>query len=339
MKLSIVDVSVVRDGAGRHGAFNDSIDLAKRAEAWGYERIWYAEHHGSRAVAGRAPEVLIAAVAAHTSTIRLGSGSVLLNHYSPFKVAEVFCTLNELYPGRIDLGAGRATTGRVTDFALQHDRREGPYHADSNQSIVELVAWLENGFPPDHMFAGHPIYTLESPPRLHLLGSSPWSASAAAHLGLPYVFAGFINQVGTPAILDSYRRGFTPASGPTRVDRPEVMLSVHVVCADTEDEARRQLAPVHVMYNHLAAGNLQAPIPDPDEAVAMLGGPPQIHRYRPGTRVPPRFIGGSLEQVAEQLEALAADLEVEEIMIQDLMTDHAARLRSYELLASLISAK
>src|SRR5690606_39591017 len=123
-----------------------------RAEAWGYERSWVAGHHGSPSVAGRAPEVLIATLAASTSTIRLGSGSVLLNHYSAFKVAEVFCTLNELFPGRIDLGAGRATTGPITDFALQQDRSR-PYRADSDQQIDELVAWLEHGFPPNHPFA------------------------------------------------------------------------------------------------------------------------------------------------------------------------------------------
>src|SRR5690606_41071732 len=122
-----------------------------RAEAWGYERSWVAGHHGSPSVAGRAPEVLIATLAASTSTIRVGSGSVLLNHYSAFKVAEVFCTLNELYPGRIDLGAGRATTGPVTDYALQQDRTK-QFHSDSNQQIVELVSWLENNFPADHPF-------------------------------------------------------------------------------------------------------------------------------------------------------------------------------------------
>ena len=329
MRLSIVDISVVPDGETRHDAFVHSVELAQHAERWGYERYWVAEHHGSPSVAGRAPEVLIAMLAARTSTIRLGSGSVLLNHYSPFKVAEVFCTLNEIYPGRIDLGAGRATTGPVTDFALQQDR-SGPFRADSNQQIAELVAWLEGGFPVGHPFADHPIYTIDSLPELHLLGSSPWSASAAAQLGLRYVFAGFINQHGTPSILASYRAGFAPSEGPTRVGEPEVILAVHAVCAETEEEARRQLAPVHVMYRNLARGELRAPIPDPDGAVDLLGGLPALERYRPGSGVPPRFIGGTPEQVREQLEQLAADLSVDEIMIQDLMTDHAARLRSYQ---------
>lgn len=334
MKLSIVDVSVVLPGETRHDAFRNSIDLARRAEAWGYERFWVAEHHGSPSVAGRAPEVLIAALAARTSTIRLGSGSVLLNHYSPFKVAEVFCTLNEIFPGRIDLGAGRATTGPVSDFALQQDRSK-PFRADSNQQILELVAWLERGFPPRHAFADPPFYTIASLPELHLLGSSPWSASAAAQLGLRYVFAGFINQHATPGILQAYHRDFVPSTGAAGVERPAAMLAVHVACADTEAEARRQLAPVHVMYGNLAKGELRAPIPGPDGAVEQLGGLPPLERYRPGSGVPPRFLGGTPAQVQEQLEQLAADLSLDEIVIQDLMTDHAARIRSYELLSSM----
>src|SRR5690606_6841176 len=227
MKLSIVDVSPVLPGESRHDALRHTIELARHAERLGYERFWVAEHHGTASVAGRAPEVLIAAIAAHTSRIRVGSGGVLLNHYSPFKVAEVFCTLNELYPGRIDLCVGRATTGPATDFALQQDR-SAPFHPDSDQQIAELAAWLENGCPPGPPSSEHPIYTLDEPPRLHLLGSSPWSATAAARLGLRYVFAGFINQAGVPAILRYYLDNFRPGMGPTRVQRPEPMLAVHV---------------------------------------------------------------------------------------------------------------
>lgn len=335
MKLSIVDVSVVPQGDSRSLAFERSIELAQRAEEWGYERYWVAEHHGTPSVAGRTPEVLIAALAARTERIRLGSGSVLLNHYSPFKVAETFSTLNELYPGRIDLGAGRATTGPVTDLALQQDRTTR-FQADSNQQIVELLAWLEDDFPEEHPFSQVPIDTIDPPLDLYLLGSSPWSASAAAQLGLRYVFAGFINQQGTPGIIDAYRRDFTPATGPVRIQQPEVILSAHVVCADTEEEAQRQLAPVHLMYRNLGKGSLRAPIPDPDGAIEQLGGVPPLERYMTGSRVPPRFIGGTLEQVREQLEQLREDLSVDEIIVQDLMTDHQARLRSYELLSELL---
>jgi len=335
MKLSIVDVSTVLPGKTRHDALMNSIELAKFAEQLGYTRFWVAEHHGAGFIAGRVPEVLIAAIAANTSHIKVGSGSVLLNHYSSFKVAEVFCTLNELYPGRIDLGAGRATTGPVTDFALQQDRSK-QFHSDSNQQIVELVAWLGNNFPSNHPFSQVPILTIKDKPQLHLLGSSPWSASAAAELGLRYVLAGFINQNGAFQIIDSYRKNFKPSDGKIGVQEPELILAIHVVCADTEEEAQRQLAPVNLMYKNLSGGKIDAPLPDPDGAIKELGGLPTLEKYVPGSHIPPRFVGGTPNSVKEQLEDIAKDFSVNEIMIQDMMTDHQARMHSYELMAKMI---
>lgn len=332
MKLSIVDLSTVIPGETRHEAMMHSIEVAQHIEQLGFTRMWVAEHHGTAALAGRAPEVLIAAIASKTSTLRVGSGSVLLNHYSALKVAEVFATLNELFPGRIDLGAGRATTGPVTDYALQQDRSKA-FRADSDQQIAELIAWLENSFPEDHPFARSPLHTIENLPKLYLLGSSSWSASAAAQLGLPYVFAGFINQRGTPEMLKYYQTNFKPAAGATGIQKPKSILSVHAVCADDEQEARRQIAPVMVMYNNLQKGRMDQQIPDPDGAVAQLGGLPELQQYVSGSGIPPKFIAGTGEQVQDQLAQLAEDLNVEELIIQDLMTDHSARLRSYEILA------
>ncbi len=334
MKLSIIDLSTVLPGETRHDALMHSIQMAKQVEQLGYHRIWFAEHHSAAFIAGRAPEVLIAAVAANTSKIKVGSGSVLLNHYSVFKVAEVFSTLNELYPGRIDLGAGRATTGPVTDYALQQDRSR-QFQSDSNEQIAELVAWLDSSFPKDHPFAKL-LYTIESKPEFHLLGSSSWSASAAAALGLSYVFAGFINQSGAAQIIDSYCTNFKPSNGATGVLKPEVILALHVVCADTEEEARRQLAPVHLMYKNLSMGKLDAAIPDPKGAIKELGRLPELEKYISGSSLPPKFIGGTLENVREQLENIAKDFSINEIMIQDMMTDYPARLHSYELMAKMI---
>ena len=335
MKLSIVDVSPVAPGESRHHALNNSIRLAQHAEKWGYNRMWYAEHHGGKFIAGRAPEVLIGVIAANTSTIRVGSGSVLLNHYSPFKVAEVFCTLNELFPGRIDLGAGRATTGPVIDFALQQER-EKQVQADSNQQIVELVHWLNDSFPRDHPFSQIPIQTSASKPELYLLGSSGWSASAAAQLGLRYVFAGFINQAGCAQIVKSYREDFTPSAQPGSITKPEVILSVHAVCADSEDEAAKQLAPVTIMYKNLSVGRLDMDLPLPDEAVKQLGYIPEIEKYVPGSMVPPRFIAGNFKSVQRQFEDLAHDFQVDEFIIQDIIVDEKARLRSYELMSGML---
>lgn len=338
MKLSIVDLATVIPGESRHDALMNSIEVAQYIEKLGFNRIWVAEHHGSAAIAGRAPEILIAAIAAKTNTIKVGSGSVLLNHYSAFKVAEVFCTLNELYPNRIDLGAGRATTGPVTDFALQQDKSK-QFRSDSDQQILELTAWLDNSFPDNHPFKKSPIHTIESIPELHLLGSSSWSAAAAANLGLRYVFAGFINQRGAKDILQSYRDNFQPSSGASGVKSPEVILAVHVVCADTEDEARKQIAPVNVMYNNLSKGIIDIQMPKPDEAVKELGGLPKLEKYVSGSGIPPKFIAGTPDQVHEQLTQIQKDLSVDEIMVQDMMTDHQARLNSYKLLASVFELK
>jgi|26BtaG_2_1085354.scaffolds.fasta_scaffold00004_65 luciferase family oxidoreductase group 1 len=338
MKLSIVDLSTVIPGETRHNALMNSIEVAQHIESLGFERIWVAEHHGSGSIAGRAPEVLIAAIAANTKSIRVGSGSVLLNHYSPFKVVEVFCTLNELYPGRIDLGAGRATTGPVTDFALQQ-MRDKQYRSDSGQQIVELVSWLDNSFPAEHPFSKSPVHTIDSLPELHILGSSPWSANAAASLGIRYVFAGFINQKGAKEILQSYRTRFRPSSGKSGIQSPEAILAVHVVCADTEEEARRQIAPVNVMYRNLSKGIIDVALPTPDEAVKDLGGLPELRKYIPGSGIPPKFIAGTATQVKEQLVQLAKDLSVDEIIVQDMMTDHNARLHSYDLLAEIFNLK
>ncbi|MEO8773182.1 MAG: MsnO8 family LLM class oxidoreductase [Gelidibacter sp.] len=338
MKLSIVDLATVIPGETRHNALMNSIEAAQTIEKLGFERFWVAEHHGSGSIAGRAPEVLIAVIAANTSTIKVGSGSVLLNHYSAFKVAEVFCTLNELYPNRIDLGAGRATTGPVTDFALQQDRSK-QFRSNSNEQIQELVSWLDNSFPEDHPFKKNPIHTTESVPELHVLGSSPWSASAAASLGLRYVFAGFINQNGAKEILQSYRTKFQASMGPSGIKSPEVILAVHVVCADTEEEARKQIAPVNVMYRMLSQGIIDFQLPKPEEAVKQLGGLPELKKYVAGSGIPPKFIAGTPEQVYEQLTQLGKDLNVDEIMIQDMMTDHQARLHSYKLLAGVFELK
>lgn len=336
MKLSLVELSTLEPNGTRHDALMKSIETAQIAERLGFNRIWVAEHHGTRSIAGRAPEVLIAAIAANTKSIRVGSGSVLLNHYSAFKVAEVFCTLNELYPGRIDLGAGRATTGRIIDMALQQDRSK-IFHSNSNEQIAELVAWLENGFPDDHPFSTIPVYTSDDVPELYLLGSSEWSSGAAAALGLRYVFAGFINPHQAMNIISNYRNNFTPLNGKTGTKSPSVILAIHVVCADTNEEARKQLAPVHLMYQNLSRGIIDSMVPGPDDAVEILGGLPELVPYQDGSGVIPKFIGGTAETVKEQLQAIAHDFDVEEIMIQDMITDYEAKKRSLELLSGMIT--
>jgi luciferase family oxidoreductase group 1 len=334
MKLSIVDLSVVQPGETASQALQHSLDLAVLAESLGYQRIWFAEHH-AKSLVGRSPEVLITAAAARTKRIRIGSGSVLLNHYSAYRIAEVFCTLNELYPGRIDLGIGRATAGPVVDLALQQDRSK-PFHPDSDVQLTELVNWLQNSFESDSILGTIPIHSIKSRPQLHVTGTSSWSARAAGSRGLRYVFASFFNQFSTRECVETYRDCFRPASGSTGVQSPEVRLGLHVVCGDTELEARRQLGPVQVAYNYLGQGRLQFLEPSPEEAIAILGGIPGIERYKRGSYRPPRYVAGTFEQVAEQLHWIEQDFQIDEFVVQDMTTDWAARRHSYELLAGLL---
>src|SRR5687768_915055 len=195
-------------------------------------------------MAGRTPEVMIPFIASRTNKIRVGSGSVLLNHYSPFKVAETFSTLEDMFPGRIDMGIGRATTGPVTDVALQRIRSFRQTTDDSGEQLAELVAWMEDSFDSEHPFSQVKVHKNGSIPEFWLLGSSPWSASAAAQLGLRYSFAGFINPSQSYQITESYKRNFKPSKKLAGAERPELILSLSVYCAETEEEAARLSAPV-----------------------------------------------------------------------------------------------
>ncbi len=201
MKLSIIDQCPVPAGFTTADAFRNTIELARLADRLGFERYWIAEHHATGAFASPAPEVLIARVGAETSHIRVGSGGVMLPHYSPMKVAETFRVLHALYPGRIDLGIGRAPGGSPLDsFALRRDRSAQPTEDDFPKQLLELIAFLHGGFRPDHAFSRIELSpAMPGAPEVWLLGSSMWSAAAAAQLGLPYAFAHFIDPTHTRA--------------------------------------------------------------------------------------------------------------------------------------------
>lgn len=334
MKLSIVDMAVVQPGDNPGQTLNRSIKLAQKAESLGYERIWFSEHHANHIVS-RAPEIMVAAVAAQTSKIRVGSGSVLLNHYSAYKVAETFNTLNELYPDRIDLGIGRATTGPVIDFALQQDRSKG-FEPDSGEQLIELMHWMESSFSPEVAFSKIPIHTIASRPEIHLSGTSAWSSTHAGHYGLRYIHAAFFNPDATRMVIENYRANFVPSDSIIGIQEPQARVGIHVVCADTEEEARKQLASVELAYRYLRTRQYDFLLPAPDEAVKKLGYLPKIESYAKGSGVPPRYIAGTFEQVAERITNLSKDLGVDEFVVQDMMTDPEARLHSYELLGGIL---
>src|SRR5579884_3000878 len=209
MRLSVLDQSPISEGSTGADALHNTIDLARLADRLGYHRYWVAEHHGGPMLAGPSPEALIGPVAAATERIRVGSGGVMLPHYSPLKVAETFSLLAALYPGRIDLGLGRAAgTDPITAFALQRDRRQAAAD-DFPQQLAELLGYLEDRLPPEHPFArlARTLPGLPERPQPWLLGSSVQSALWAAELGLPYAFADFINAGGAEAAR-TYRERF-----------------------------------------------------------------------------------------------------------------------------------
>jgi len=330
VKLSVVDQSPVPAGFTAGDALRNTIELARLADRLGYERYWIAEHHATAAFASAAPEIMIARVGAETSAIRVGSGGVLLPHYSPIKVVETFKVLHALYPGRIDLGVGRAPGGSPLDsYALRRDRTAQPPADDFPQQLMELLAFLHGGFTPDHPFSRIELSpNIAGGPEVWLLGSSMWSAAAAAQIGLPYSFAHFIDPEPTRRAIEYYRSHFIASK---ELAQPRTIVAVGAICADTEEEAQRLYASLRLWGRRIREGR-RGPIPTPEDALAELrstsGGP-----ARPETGEWPRVFVGAPEQLRARLIDMASALQVEEVMVVTVVHDHQARMRSYQLLA------
>ncbi|HEY1524046.1 MAG TPA: LLM class flavin-dependent oxidoreductase, partial [Solirubrobacteraceae bacterium] len=261
MRLSVLDQSPIPEGSTGADALHNTLDLAALADRLGYHRYWVAEHHGGPSLAGPSPEVLVGPIASATQRIRVGSGGVMLPHYSPLKVAESFSILSGLYPGRIDLGIGRAPgTDPMTMFALQRDRREAAPD-DFPQQLTELLGYLGDSLPKNHPFTRYAKILPGRPetPEPWLLGSSPQSAIWAAELGLPYSFADFINRDGAPIVAD-YR---------AKAEDPRVSIGVWVVCAETDEEAEEIAASGAMMMALLGRGEL-IPVPPIEKALRYV---------------------------------------------------------------------
>jgi alkanesulfonate monooxygenase SsuD/methylene tetrahydromethanopterin reductase-like flavin-dependent oxidoreductase (luciferase family) len=304
-RLSILDQSPISEGSSGPDALQNTLDLARLGDELGYERYWVAEHHGGLMLAGPSPEVLIGPIASATERIRVGSGGVMLPHYSPFKVAETFSVLAGLFRGRIDLGIGRAAgTDPLTTFALQRDRRDAAPD-DFPQQLVELLGYLNGSLPADFPFRHLPasLPGLPEKPEVWMLGSSHQSAIWAEELGLPYAFADFINPAGPD---------------------PADIVCVSAICAETDEEAERLAASGRMAFAMLRQGRPIA-IPPVDKALRFLE-----------TREPPagrRAVLGSPETVKRGLEEVAAAYQADEVMVVTITHEHAARRRSYELIA------
>jgi luciferase family oxidoreductase group 1 len=323
LRLSVLDQSPVPEGSTGAQALRNTVDLARLADACGYHRYWVAEHHGGPMLAGPSPETLIGPIAAATAGLRVGSGGVMLPHYSPLKVAETFSLLSGLYPGRIDLGLGRAAgTDPMTTFALQRDRRQAAPD-DFPEQLRELLALLTDTLPVSHPFArlGASLPGRPEVPEPWLLGSSAQSAIWAGQLGLPYAFADFINPGGAEAAT-LYRDHFTPSGW---LAEPRVAVAAWAICADSDEAAERLSSSSQMAMRMLRRGRLIA-VPPVEKALRFLAadGPGDGDR---------RLILGSPPRVRAALEDLAGRYGAEEVIVVAITHDHAARRRSYELLA------
>ncbi|HLW94582.1 MAG TPA: LLM class flavin-dependent oxidoreductase [Solirubrobacteraceae bacterium] len=327
LRISVLDQSPIAEGSPAADALHNTLDLARLADARGFHRYWVAEHHGGPMLAGPSPEVLIGPIAQSTRHIRVGSGGVMLPHYSPLKVAESFSLLAGLFPGRIDLALGRAAgTDPLTTFALQRDRRTAAPD-DFPSQLSELLAYLEDRLPPDHPFA-HLAKALPGRPHAPepwLLGSSAQSAIWAAELGLPYAFADFIHP-GGEEIVASYRERFVPSH---RSETPIVAVGVWALVAETREAAEFLAASSRWAMIKLRRGELIA-VPTPQDALANI----EAER-RAGTISAPRrrMLLGTPAEVRAALEDLAAGYGAAELIVVTITHDHARRRRSYELLA------
>ena len=328
MKLSVLDQSPIRKGQEPAASIRESVMLAEACERLGYGRYWVSEHHNSPSIAGTAPEILIAAIAARTRRIRVGSAGVMLPHYAPLKVAEQFRVLEALAPGRIDLGLGRAPgSDMATAMALNERVRE---NAERFLLHVQEGLALVGGDSVAGNYANHSL-TAEprgpTTPETWMLGSSAWGAQAAAYLGLPYCFAWFFSDGdGAEEAMHLYRSNFRPSR---YLAEPHAAIVVSAVAADTEAEAWRLNRTRENWRIDLERG-LYLPLVSPEEAAARVMTPAEETR---AARMRARAIVGTGDQVVERIEALADELDADEVAVVTATFSAEARVRSYELVA------
>ncbi len=323
--FSVLDLVPIAEGSTAHQAMRNSVELARLADRLSFARYWLAEHHGMPSIASSAPEILIGHMAGVTERIRVGSGGVMLQNHVPLKLAESFHTLQTLYPGRIDMGIGRAPgTDPVTSQALR------PFDpARFSEQLAELIGLSEGNLPDDHPFRRVRVIPAEAElPPIWLLGSSGASARLAGELGFGYSFASHFSPTPPGPALETYRASFSPSK---HFAEPHTILGLSVICADSDEEAEFLASSMDLMWVRIHR-NQFLPIPSPEEASA--------HSYTAAERaVADRYrslvVVGSPERVHDRLTQLAGETAASELMITSTMFDHGARLRCYELLAGL----
>jgi luciferase family oxidoreductase group 1 len=330
--LSVLDLATVTTGSTEAEALRRSVALAKHVETLGYERFWVAEHHNIPSVASSAPDILIAEIANATRTIRVGAGGVMLPNHAPMVVAERFATLEAFHPGRIDLGLGRAPgSDQRTMRAVR--RVAAGSEEDFVHQLAELTAFFDGTFPEDHLFRGLraiPGGRALRPP-YWLLGSSDYSARAAALLGQRFGFAYHFSAATAPLAMSLYRQNFRPSED---LAVPQALLTVGVIAADTEAEAQRLSMSMALGFARLRTGNPQ-PLASPEEVADHDWSAPEQEMAR--RFIEGGYVIGAPEQVAERLKALARTLEADELMITTPVWDGEAQKRSFGLTMEAMS--
>jgi luciferase family oxidoreductase group 1 len=326
---SVLDLSPIVEGGTPSESLRNTLDLARHVEKWGYNRYWLAEHHNMTGIASSATSVVIGHVAAGTTTVRVGSGGIMLPNHAPLVIAEQFGTLESLFPGRIDLGLGRAPgTDQLTAHALRRDRRSDGQ--DFPEQLAELRAYFDPSLTTGKQYVrAIPGEGLKIP--IWLLGSSGYSAQLAGQLGLPFSFASHFSPEYTKPALELYRNSFRPSPV---LDRPYAMVGVNVIAADTDEFAEWLSTSMQQQFLFLlrnSPGRLQPPVENMDDL---------SNSYEKGLlqqRLGSSIIGGP-ETVKGKLQAFLDETQADEMIVNAQIFDHQARLRSYEILAEIIKA-
>lgn len=326
IRYSILDQSPISEGSTAEEALKETAELARMAEKWGYTRFWVSEHHDAATLAGSSPEILLSHLGAVTNTIRLGSGGVMLPHYSAFKIAENFKLLEALYPGRIDAGVGRAPGGMPrASFALNDGKKRDAGRFP--EQIDELRMYLNDSIPEDHMYYGMKATPLtENSPPIWVLGSGESSALLAAQKGLPYMFAHFINGEGGQGFTKTYRENFQSYEG----SEPHVGFAIFAVCQETEARAEWIASSLDLSLSMGAQGMPSKGTPPPEKAANYPYTKFEKLLVEENRK---RMLVGTPERVGDQLEKLAAEYEADEVMLVSIAYEFEDKLKTFELTA------
>jgi luciferase family oxidoreductase group 1 len=327
--LSVLDLSPVTTGGSGPTSLKNTLDLARLADTLGYLRYWVAEHHNLPSIASSAPDIMIGQIAAVTANIRVGAGGVMLPNHAPLMVAERFKVLEALFPGRIDLGIGRAPgTDQITSIALRR-RQDIRDDDDFLERFQELLLFEQGSFPEGHPFRQVRAMPADVPlPPIFLLGSSGYSAQLAAAIGAGFSFAHHFASHDAVTAMTDYRNRFKPSAALTV---PHAILAVAVVCADTDAEAERLASTVDLNFVRRSKGEY-LPLASPEEAAAYALTPIDRERIRHNRA---RLFVGAPAAVQARLDPLIAATQADELMVTTMVYDHGARRRSYELMAKL----